>query len=66
MAYGERLRRFPRDPDCREDVISTETWNGGSGTISFNYLQQREEDTTEKPPTPLEAAGTTDPWGATD
>lgn len=55
-----------RDEDCREDVISTETWNGGSGTIAFNYLQQREEDTSERPPTPLEEAETTDPWGITD
>jgi hypothetical protein len=52
-------------PGCREDVISTETWNGGDGTISFNHLQQREPDTTTRPATPLEEAETTDPWGIT-
>lgn len=51
-----------RPEDCREDVISSETWNGGSGTITFNYLQQREDDTTERPATPLEEAETTDFW----
>lgn len=50
----------------REDVISSETWNGGAGTITFNYLQQREEDTSERPPTPLEEAGTTDIWGVVE
>lgn len=53
-----------RCPDDREDVISTETWNGGGGTITFNYLQQHEEGfDPERPPTPLEEAETTDPWG---
>lgn len=51
-----------RSEDCREDVVSTETWNEGDGTISFNHLQQREEDTTERPLTPLEEAGGTDIW----
>lgn len=53
-----------RGDDCREDVISTEAWEGGSGAISFNYLQQHPEGFD--PPaqiTPLEAAGTTDIWG---
>lgn len=50
------------DDECREDVESSETWNGGTGTITFNWLQQRPEDTTEKPETPLEEAGTTDIW----
>lgn len=58
--------RFPRDEDCREDVVSTETWNGGSGTITFNHLQQREPDTTVDVETPLEAAGTTDVWDIVD
>lgn len=44
----------------REDVISRD------GTITFNYLQQRERDTTERAQTPLEEAGTTDPHGITD
>lgn len=43
----------------REDVLSE------GGTITFNYLQQREEDTTERPTTPLEEIGTTDPDGIT-
>lgn len=54
------------EEECREDVISTERWNGGDGTISFNYLQQRPVDNTERPPTPLEAAETTDPWGVVE
>jgi hypothetical protein len=45
--------------DC-EGVISED------GTVVFNYLQQREEDTTERPLTPLEEAGGTDPDGITD
>ena len=49
-----------RPPECREDVRSNE-----NGTITFNYLQQREVDTTERPPTPVEEAGTTDIWGVT-
>lgn len=55
------------DPgDCREDVDSDETWSGEDGMISFNHLQQREEDTTERAPTPLEEAGGTDIWGLDD
>jgi hypothetical protein len=52
--------RCQRCPEDREDVISKD------GTVVFNYLQQREVDTTEKSLTPLEEAGTTDPWGVTD
>ncbi len=55
-----------KDDDCREDVVSSELWNGGDGTIHFNHLQQGPIDPTERPPTPLEAIGTTDPWGITD
>lgn len=56
-----------RDEDCREDVVSTETWNGGAGTITHNYLQQHEEGfDPESVPTPLEEAETTDAWGITD
>ena len=52
----------PKDPtECWEHVISTETWNGGGGTISFNYLQQRETDDTENDPHPE----TTDIWNIT-
>lgn len=65
MRVDRRLRWW-RCPDEREDVISTETWNDGDGTTSFNYLQQREVDNTERPETPLEEAGTTDPWGITE
>lgn len=54
--------RPARCPDEREDVISTETWNGGDGTITFNYLQQRETDTTENV---AFAPATTDPWEIT-
>lgn len=54
------------DEDCREDVESSETWNGGDGTITFNHLQQRKPDTTVDVETPLEAAGTTDIWDITD
>ena len=43
----------------RQDVTSV------GPTITFNYLQQREVDTSERPPTPLEQIGTTDPWGIT-
>lgn len=45
--------------ECRQDVRSI------GSTITFNFLQQRETDNTVKPPTPLEAIGTTDPWGIT-
>lgn len=48
-----------RDDAERQDVLST------AGTVLFNYLQQREIDTTEEPQTALEEAGTTDPWGIT-
>jgi hypothetical protein len=51
-------KRERREED-REDVISED------GTITFNYLQQRPVDTTERPQTPLEEIGTTDPWGIT-
>jgi len=46
--------------DDLEYVISQD------GTVIFNYIQQREVDTTERPPTPLEEAGGTDPDGITD
>lgn len=62
IEYPTRWRPFMRrllHPDEREDVISE------GGTVTFNYLQQREADDTERPPTPLEEAGTTDPWGIT-
>lgn len=58
--------RTLRDEECREDVESSETWNGGAGTITFNHLQQRPADETERAQTPLEEAGTTDPWGIVD
>ncbi len=51
--------RIPRSPEDREDVRSKD------GKITFNYLQQREVDNTERPPTPLEEIGTTDPDGIT-
>lgn len=57
-----------RAEDDREDVVSTETWNGGTGTITFNYLQQHPEGfDPEANPTPVEEGdtGTTDPWDAT-
>ncbi len=57
---------LPWDDECREDVVSSETWDGGAGAITFNYLQQRKPDTTVDVETPLEAAGTTDIWGITD
>lgn len=52
----------PRCPEDREDVVSSETWNGGAGTITFNWLQQREADTSENDTFPE----TTDIWGITD
>ncbi|HET7588602.1 MAG TPA: hypothetical protein VFK14_00230 [Solirubrobacterales bacterium] len=55
----------PRDPEDRQDVLSSETWKGGEGKVTFNYLQQKELDTTRSPVTPLEAAGGTDIWGIT-
>lgn len=56
-----------RSEECREDVESTETWNGGAGTVTFNHLQQHKEGfDPEREETPLEAAGTTDPWGIAD
>lgn len=54
-----RRRKPWRNEDEREDVISDD------GDVVFNYLQQRPVDTTERPETPLEQAGTTDPWGIT-
>jgi hypothetical protein len=57
------LREKPlRCPEDREDVISTETWNGGAGTITFNYLQQRETDVSEND----DQAASTDPWSISD
>ena len=50
--------RPPRRPDEREDVVSSETWNGGAGTVTFNWLQQREADTSEND----DQAVDTDPW----
>jgi hypothetical protein len=44
-----------REPEDREDVISKD------GKVIFNYLQQGEVDTSERPTTPLEEIGTTDP-----
>lgn len=61
------IRRW-RNQDDREDVVSSETWNGGAGTITFNYLQQHEEG-FDPPAVPslIEegAGGSTDPWNAT-
>lgn len=48
-----------RCDEDREDVRSRD------GKVLFNYLQQRPVDTTERPQTPLEQAGTTDPDGIT-
>lgn len=59
----------PRPDEEREDVISTETWNGGTGTITLNLLQQHPAGfDLAAVPTPVEegATGTTDPWDATD
>lgn len=60
------MRKFRRSDDCREDVRSNDLVDGGDGKVTFNYLQQRPVDNTERPETPLEAAGTTDPWGAVE
>ena len=61
------IPRFWRSEDCREDMVSTETQNGGDGTISHNHLQQHEEGfDVESVPTPLEEAETTDAWNITD
>lgn len=51
----------PREPCEREDVVSSETWNGGAGTITFNWLQQREVDVSEND----NQAASTDSWGIT-
>lgn len=53
----------PKDAcdENREDVESSETWNGGSGTITFNYLQQRPD--CEIPGDFSDFPTTTDPWG---
>jgi hypothetical protein len=50
---------WPCDP---EFVESTETWNGGDGTIAFNHLQQSEEDDSTRGGLYPE---TTDIWGIT-
>lgn len=55
----DRFRREWRKPEDREDVISKDE------AITFNYLQQKEVDLTERPPTPLEEAAGTDPDGIT-
>ena len=52
-------KRPPRRPDEREDVRSR------AGKVTFNHLQQSEKDTTERPLTPVEKAGGTDPDGVT-
>ena len=36
-----------------------------AGKVTFNHLQQSEKDTTERPLTPVEKAGGTDPDGVT-
>jgi hypothetical protein len=43
----------------REDIRSED------GAVTFNWIQQRPVDNTERPPTPVEEAGTTDPLGVT-
>ena len=51
--------------ECRQDVYSSETWNGGAGTITFNWLQQHEEGFDPSAvPSPIEEGdgGTTNPW----
>lgn len=61
---GHKVLRWQEDE--REDVISTETWNGGDGTVLFNYLQQHEEGFDPPAiPSPIEEGdgGTTNPWG---
>lgn len=57
MIYRFWFRPWRYEQD-REDVRSDD-----DGNVTFNWLQQRPVDTTERPPTPVEAAGTTDPWG---
>lgn len=52
--------RWSAESEERESVRSSD------GTITFNWLQQREPDTTVRAPTPAEEAGGTDPWGITD
>lgn len=52
-------RKIRREED-REDVFSDD-----AGRVTFNYLQQRQIDTTESPWTPVEEAGGTDPDGIT-
>lgn len=54
-----------RPDECREDVVSSETWNGETGTITLNLLQQHPTSfDLEALPTPVEegTTGTTDPW----
>lgn len=57
-----------RPDEDREDVESSETWNGGTGTITFNWLQQHPEGFDPPAiPSPVEEgdANSTDPWGIT-
>lgn len=57
-----RLLRRLRDDCEREDVESD-----SAGTITFNYLQQRPAvEADERPLTPVEEAGGTDPDGLLD
>jgi hypothetical protein len=43
-----------------QSVDSTETWNDGDGTITFNWLQQREVDESVNDQGLYPS--TTDPW----
>lgn len=45
-----------------EGVISEEVWNGGTGSVAFNFAQQRPAEAVE----PEQGPVTTDPWGVTD
>lgn len=45
-----------------EYPVSSETWNGGTGRVTFNYLQQRPEEPVCPDLPPVD----TDPWGVTD
>lgn len=59
-------RRWRSDGE-REDIESSETWNGGTGTVTFNWLQQHPEGFDPAAlPTPVEEMGTTDPWDMAD
>lgn len=60
---------MPKRDECRQDVYSSETWNGGTGTITFNWLQQHEEGfDPPRVPSFIEegAGGSTDPWNISD